>query len=108
MARFREVRFWNPESVRKTCIDNGLFTRGSNEEYAYMLNCVHHFKPTLENIEAIARIILRFISIAVSERSTKLSIATPNSVNANCSYLMFSPLVLFKVPIWYLEVVSNQ
>ncbi len=81
MAQFREVRFWSPESVRKTCIDNGLFTRGSNEEYAYMLNCVHHFKPTLENIEAIARIILTF-----SESNTIPSIMTLLVNHAVCIY----------------------
>jgi hypothetical protein len=48
--------------------------------------------------------IFLFISIAVSEFNTLLSMATPSSVNAKGKYFMLLPLPLFKVTICDLEV----
>ena len=47
-----------------------------------------------------------FISMAVGELRTLLSIATPNSVKAKGAYFMLDPLPLFKITICDLEISS--
>ena len=47
-------RQWSARSVRQVCIDNDLYTRGDNEDYSHMLDCVNNYYPDTENIYYIA------------------------------------------------------
>lgn len=48
-------RHWSLDSVRKACIKNHLYTRGTCNEYDKMLKLVATMIPTYENIYIIAR-----------------------------------------------------
>lgn len=41
-------RFWSTERVRQACIDNDLYTKGSNEDYIKMFDMVRELEPTNE------------------------------------------------------------
>ena len=48
-------RQWSSSSVRAVCIENELYTRGDNEAYSHMLDCVNQFYPDTENLYLIAQ-----------------------------------------------------
>lgn len=47
-------RRWSADSVRLACIKNGLYTRGSREDYDHMTNWVDRLYPNSENLYFIA------------------------------------------------------
>lgn len=55
MSKITEKRSWNRRSVKAACIDNELYTRGSNQEYEDMLSMVESMEPTPEAIYTIAK-----------------------------------------------------
>ena len=54
----KEKRTWTKDSVRRACIDNDLYTDGSNEDYAHMLQWVNRLYPNTENLYFIAEDIM--------------------------------------------------
>lgn len=50
-----EHRNWNMLSVREMCIKHRLFTAGTSDEYASVLNFVNKNEPTAENIFLVAK-----------------------------------------------------
>jgi len=50
-----EHRRWTTARVRQACIDNHLYTFGTNEEYGKMMDMVIKLKPTAENIYLVAK-----------------------------------------------------
>ena len=50
-----EHRHWTASRVRKVCVDNNLYTLGTNEEYSKMLDMVMELKPTTTNIYRVAK-----------------------------------------------------
>ena len=48
-------RFWNTQQVRQACINNDLYTRGSNEDYIEMFDMVRELEPTTENLYLVAK-----------------------------------------------------
>lgn len=48
-------RFWNSGNVRKVCIENNLYTLGTEDEYEHLLHKVNSMEPTYENLYTIAR-----------------------------------------------------
>ena len=48
-------RFWSTERVRQACIDNDLYTKGSNEDYIKMFDMVRELEPTNENLYLVAK-----------------------------------------------------
>ena len=51
--------FWSRNSVRETCIRNQLYTRGSGESYANMLDVVERFNPSPYRLYIVARDIVK-------------------------------------------------
>lgn len=47
-------RRWSAASVRQACINNNLYTRGTNEDYEHMLVWVNRYYPNVENMYNIA------------------------------------------------------
>lgn len=55
-----ETRHWNTIDVRGMCVNMGLYTRGTSEDYDATLNIVRdHRTPTLEDIYRVAEDINR-------------------------------------------------
>ena len=48
-------RFWNTQQVRQACINNDLYTKGSNEDYIEMFDMVRELEPTTENLYLVAK-----------------------------------------------------
>ena len=48
-------RQWSLSDVRRACIHNDLYTRGTNEAYSAMLNSIGTLEPTPENIHRVAK-----------------------------------------------------
>lgn len=48
-------RQWSWSDVRRSCIRNDLYTRGTNEDYTAMLDSIETLDPTPENIYRIAK-----------------------------------------------------
>ena len=48
-------RIWSVNSVRRACITNNLYTRGSNEDDEHMYSWVRRLYPNTENIYFIAK-----------------------------------------------------
>lgn len=48
-------RIWSVDSVRRACINNNLYTRGSNEDYEHMFSWVRRLYPNTENIYFISK-----------------------------------------------------
>ena len=55
-------RGWTASRVRSVCIENSLYSRGDNEEYARMLEQVTVLEPTYDNIYLIAKDIMEHSS----------------------------------------------
>ena len=54
-TRIVERRIWSMGDIRKVCIDNELYTRGTNEEYDKMLEHAEKLEPFAENLYIIAK-----------------------------------------------------
>lgn len=52
------IRYWSRDTVRTVCINNGMFTRGTNCEYEQMLNKVESREPTTKALFEVAQVIL--------------------------------------------------
>lgn len=59
MTQFREEKRWSAASVRQMCINHGRYTRGDNEDYSSMLDFVRENEPTIENIQRVAKDIVK-------------------------------------------------
>lgn len=55
MTKVTEIRRWSADSVRNACIQNGLYTNGSNEDYAKMLEQAAQMEPSNENLFRMAQ-----------------------------------------------------
>ena len=52
--KYTEFRTWSGNSVRKACVENGLYTLGTNDEYETMIDEVSSLYPSTESIQYIA------------------------------------------------------
>lgn len=57
IPQIETFRYWTPDRVRETCIRNGLYTKGTNEEYNRMLSYVGVAAggPTTKNLYLVAK-----------------------------------------------------
>lgn len=53
-------RRWSRRSVQQACIDNDLYTCGTNDEYMNMLSMVDRLSPDTMNIYFVAKDISNF------------------------------------------------
>ena len=49
------TRLWTCDSIRRACIDNNLYTRGTCEEYERMFEMARNNDPTIENLYRVAQ-----------------------------------------------------
>ena len=54
-TRIVERRFWTTSDIRKVCIDNDLYTSGTNEEYEKMFKLAESLEPFAENLYLVAK-----------------------------------------------------
>lgn len=54
LPRIRVIRRWDVQAVRQVCIDNDLYTCGSNEQYENLLSWIPHSEPTPYQLYAFA------------------------------------------------------
>lgn len=54
-TKITERRIWSMEDIRRVCINNELYTRGTNEEYGKMLERAESLEPFTENLYIIAK-----------------------------------------------------
>ena len=54
-TKITERRLWSMEDIRRVCIDNELYTRGTNEEYGKMLEHAESLEPFAENLYIVAK-----------------------------------------------------
>lgn len=54
-TKITERRLWSMEDIRRVCIDNELYTRGTNEEYGRMLEHAESLEPFTENLYIVAK-----------------------------------------------------
>lgn len=49
-----ETTFWTTEGIRKMCVQNNFYVKGSVDEYQAMFGMVRRLKPSIQNIYAVA------------------------------------------------------
>ena len=52
--KIKETRQWTMEAIRSECIENGWYTKGTNEDYEKMLAFVSAKEPTNTNMLKVA------------------------------------------------------
>lgn len=52
------IRTWNSGTVRMACIDNKLYTKGTNKDYLHLMNQVWGHEPTDKQLYIVAKDIM--------------------------------------------------
>jgi len=58
VPKIKVNRQWSAARVRQVCVDNGLYTRGNNQQYEGMLDYVRDSYPDTESLYLVAMDIL--------------------------------------------------
>ena len=56
--KIKELRVWSMKDVRRECVENNWYTRGTNKDYDKMLEFVSAKEPTNANMLKVASDIL--------------------------------------------------